>query len=92
MLKKLAPYLIHYQLPTTHELDIRDSKSATWKDVVYAAMSKLKTSNLESIYKEIDGHEKTKTNPNWKACVRRTLQETPKCFRHVERGVWQLAA
>lgn len=91
VLKKLAPYLIHFQLPTEREIDIRDSKLATWKDVVYAVMSKLKTSNLEAIYKEIDGHAKTKTNPNWQACVRRTLQ-TAGCFRNVERGVWQLAA
>lgn len=91
VLKKLAPYLIQYQLPMKHDIDIRDSKSATWKDVVFAAMSKLKRSNLDAIYAEINGHEKTKTNPNWKACVRRTLQES-NCFAPVERGVWALAA
>ncbi len=91
VLKKIAPYIINFKLPQTHEVDIRDSNSATWKDVVFSVMNKLKKSDLNKIYSEIENHEKAKKNPNWKATVRRTLQESNFCVSY-ERGVWQIAA
>lgn len=90
VLKKLMPYIINFQLPTEHELDIRDSESATWRDVVYAVVKKLGTTNLDAIYNELEGHVKAKKNPNWKAKIRQTLQIN-KCFASSERGVWAAA-
>ena len=91
VIKKLAPYLIDFSLPQKHEMDIRDSKAATWRDVVYAVMDKLGESDLEAIYSEIEGHEKAKSNPNWKAKVRQTLQMSER-FQNKSRGVWAMAA
>lgn len=94
VLKKIAPYMINFQLPQKYEMDIRDSKSATWRDVVYAVLEKLGTGKpvkLEDIYKEIEGHKKCNSNPHWKDKVRQILQQY-ETFINVEKGVWALAA
>lgn len=91
VIKKLAPYIIDFTLPTKHEMDIRDSKSATWRDVVTAVMEKYHEADLQTIYSEIAGHEKAKANQNWQAKVRQTLQLSPR-FQSSSRGVWALAA
>lgn len=41
VLKKIMPYMIEFQLPTKYELDIRDSQTATWRDVVWAVFQKI---------------------------------------------------
>ena len=91
VLKKIAPYLIDFSLPTKHEIDIRDSKSATWRDVVYAVMQKIgHDAPLGAIYAEVEGHKKCETNSEWKAKIRQTLQQSDK-FVNVSYGVWALA-
>lgn len=90
VVKKLLPYMINFSLPTNHELDIRDSKNATWRDVVLAAIKKIGgKASLEEIYAEIDGHKKCMENNNWQAKIRQTVQ---KYCAPVSRGVWALAA
>lgn len=91
VIKKLAPYIIDFSLPTKHEIDIRDSKTATWRDVVIAVMEKLIEADLETIYSEIENHDKAKSNPHWKEKVRQTLQKTNRC-QNISRGVWAIAA
>ena len=92
VLRKLAPYLINFQLSRDYETDIRDSETATWKDVVFATLKKLnKNASLKEIYSEIEGHKKTKGNNNWEAKVRQTLQQS-NLFTHVSEGVWAIAA
>lgn len=91
VIKKLAPYIIDFSLPTKHEIDIRDSKTATWRDVVMAVMEKLIEADLETIYSEIENHDKAKSNPHWKEKVRQTLQKTNRC-QNISRGVWAIAA
>lgn len=89
VIKKLLPYMIDFSLPQKFEKDIRDSKSATWRDVVMAVMKKFdKSATLEQIYAEIDGHEKCKANANWQAKVRQILQQYCK---PISRGVWAVA-
>ena len=92
VLKKIMPYMIEFQLPTKYELDIRDSQIATWRDVVWAVFQKInkKTLSLDEIYAEIDGHEKCKHNPNWKAKVRQILQYMSQCV-NVSKGIWAVA-
>lgn len=92
ILKKVMPYLLTFQYPQEHQLDIRNSKTATWRDVVKAVMEHLgEKASLPEIYKEISGYEKAKQNPHWKEKVRQTLQITP-CFASSERGIWKLQA
>lgn len=92
ILKKLSPYILDYHLPIEQKLDIRDSKDATWKDVISAVLTKLGgKANLESIYAELEGHKKCENNPHWKEKARQTLQLS-NIFKSEERGCWQLAA
>lgn len=89
--KVMELYMINFQLPQRHEMDIRDSESATWRDVVMSVMEQTKKADLNTIYSEIEGHKKCERNENWKAKVRQTLQMYS-MFVSSERGVWQLAA
>ena len=92
--KKLQAYMIDFQLPQNYRVDIRDSKTATWKDVVCAVMNKFGTANLETIYLEIATYKKAKDNPHYKEKVRQILQQLAKSgvTRPVSRGVWAMAA
>lgn len=92
VLKKLMPLIISYQNPEKHEADIRDSKNATWADIVRAVMqSEHRELSLDEIYKKIEGHKRTETNPHWKDKVRQVLNSF-NCFRSSARGVWSMAA
>lgn len=91
VLKKYSPYFIGYQIPVRKELDIRNSKQATWRDVVYAVMQKLGgKASLSAVYAEIKDFAKCANNSNWEAKVRQTLQLNNKLFAHVDNGVWAL--
>lgn len=92
VLKKAAPYILDFQYPFRKELDIRDSISATWRDVVFAALSAVGgEARLSDIYTEIDGHKKAASNPHWKEKVRQVLQMYSSFYSR-ERGVWAIAA
>ena len=90
-MKKPDGYIVEYQLPVSYRKDIRDSKMATWRDVVYAVMKKLGKASLEEIYSEVEGHERAKVVKDWHAKVRQTLQ-MHNIFTSTERGVWSVAA
>lgn len=90
--KKIAPYIMDFILPKKHELDIRDSQKATWRDVVSSVFEQNKgPMTLDQIYREIDGHKKTETNVHWKEKVRQVLQ-TYNIFESTERGQWKKIA
>lgn len=92
--KKPSGYEIAFVVPQHYTMDIRDSQSATWKDVVYAVLRQLGASaSLDKIYEEIEPHKKTQGNPHWKAKVRQTLQMLAKTgsATHVAYGKWCVA-
>jgi hypothetical protein len=65
--------------------------TGTWKNVVRLAIMNLGgEAALSRLYKEIESlaSDKIKSNPNYKAKIRQTLQ---KYFSSVERGVWGMA-
>lgn len=87
-------YIIAFSLPKSYATDIRDSKTATWKDVVYAAMQRLGGScnRLDTLYEEIGSYKKAKeATLDWKAQVRKILQISG-LFTSDARGAWSLAA
>ncbi len=96
VIKKPSGYEIAYVVPKEYHLDIRDSVStATWKDVVFAVLSKLNSeASLSEIYSEIESHKKALKNPNWKAKVRQVLQQLQSAglASNTQKGYWQLAA
>jgi len=60
----------------------------TWQTLVRMALMALGgEASVQRIYAEVAkiGEARLKSNPTWKATVRRTLQEQ---FQNVERGVW----
>lgn len=69
------------------EFDMRDSKSATWRDVVAAVLEDSGELSLSDIYSKIEGHRKCEANPHWKDKVRQTLQMYNN-FTSSRRGVW----
>lgn len=91
--RKDEPMLIPLRMTVQRQADVRDLKSATWKDVVASVMESIGgTVTLEALYQEIDGHRKTATNQHWKEKVRQTLQIHPDIFYHDGKGRWKLNA
>ncbi len=77
-------------LQTSHKLV--SLSGATWKAVVQWALQKCGgKADLSELYHVISegAQERTKSNPNWQAKVRQTLQNMAVT---VERGVWELPA
>lgn len=70
-----------------YEFDMRNSKSATWRDVLAAVLEDSGELSLSDIYAKIEGHKKCKSNPHWKDKIRQTLQEYNN-FTSTRRGVW----
>lgn len=61
-----------------------------WSDVVARACPKERGPvALDELYRDLTGHPKTRTNPNWRAKIRQTLQKGP--FQRVGRGQWERA-
>ncbi len=94
VIKKLAPYMIDFTLPTHHKMDIRDSKSATWRDVVMAIMNYMdgETHHYTEVAKEMDGHKKAEDNNNIDAKIRQVLRQNPNIFEAVGDGYYRLKA
>lgn len=92
VLRKDASLIIPVKYTKDSQLDMRDMKVSTWRDVVASVMENYGTTmTLEELYQKIEGHRKTKENHHWKEKIRQTLQRS-KIFVNVERGKWQLAA
>lgn len=70
---------------------MRDSKQATWRDVLASIMEDCGEMTLNDIYKKMDGHRKCSSNVHWKEKIRQTLQKYDN-FSSSSRGVWYLAA
>jgi len=95
VIKKPSGYEIAYVIPKEYKKDIRDCNMSTWKDIVMSVLRNLgKESNLSDIYTEIEGYQKTKTNPHWRAKVRQVLQELQKAgiTLNTSRGTWAMTA
>lgn len=94
ILKKLSPYILDFQLPVKRELDIRNSRSASWKDIVMSVLRKFHTAKLKDIYNEIQFYERAKSITYWQAKVRQTLQRLQDAglTQNIDRGVWQVVS
>lgn len=93
VIKKPTGYELAFVVPQNHSLDIRDSNTATWKDVVLTVLRTKGTTHLSELYDELEGHKKTACNPHWKEKIRQTLQQlaTAGLVSHPEIGVWMAA-
>ena len=92
--KKPSGYEIAYVVPKKYSFDIRDSKCATWKDVVFSVLQNIsEEASLNEIYAALEGHKKTQTNPHWKDKIRQVLQMLEKSglVVHSSYGRWAAA-
>lgn len=95
VIKKPSGYEVAYLLPQNHSCDIRDSATATWKDVVMTVARELgKEVSNETIYNALQNHSKCKKNKNYEAKIRQTLQKLAASgvLSHTGRGTWKIAA
>lgn len=92
ILRKDDPLLFNIKMTRDVPCDLRDLNLPTWRDIVAAVLEQNgRRATLEELYSAIDGHKRTLKNSAWKEKIRQTLQLSDQ-FRHVERGVWELAA
>lgn len=95
VIKKPSDYEIAYLLPQNHQCDIRDSATATWKDVVMTVVREFgKEVSNETLYNALKNHSKCKNNKNYEAKIRQTLQKLAASgvLFHTGRGTWKIAA
>lgn len=91
ILRKDEPLILDYMITKRGQMDLRNSLNVTWKDLVASVMESLGgKSNLERLYRKLEGYKKTTNNPNWKAKVRQTLQINNNLFLNIDRGVWRI--
>jgi len=90
VLRKDDEYIIRGKITKTIDIDSRTRSKMSWLNVVQNAMERLGgKASLADLYREIEGHAKTKTNQHWKEKIRQVVQ-TYKDFVNIDRGVYQL--
>ena len=83
--------LIPISMTVRKSLDIRDSSSVTWRDVVHSVLeNEGKAMSLSEIYEEIAPYKKAGANPHWKDKIRQTVQDS-RYFRRTARGEYSVA-
>lgn len=89
--KRSDCYVLPAKVTKQVQIDLRQSTKITWRDVVLAALESLGgQATLSQLYKEIDGHKKTKTNNAWKEKIRQVVR-TYKDFKRIGEGEYVLA-
>lgn len=83
---------IPVSMTSKQSLDIRDSVSASWRDVVMAVLEEQGGQMcLDELYAKLQGYRKASLNVHWKEKVRQTVQNL-RYFTRTGRGVYALAA
>jgi hypothetical protein len=96
VMRKPKAWLVPIQVANApKEFDMRHYEHQSWRSIVLSAIESCGGSaSLGKIYNTIEPHIRVKVandqGINWRAIVRRELQEGP--FNSQERGEWQLAA
>lgn len=80
---------VSYGCRTT--LDMTKSRSASWRDSVYAFLHENGEASLDDLYDAFRDSPRTNTNPNWQAKIRQTVQND-RYFRRTARGRYAIAA
>ena len=82
---------VGYLLPVKKGMDIRDSISSTWRDVIRSVMYEIGGRvHYKKIVDSIKGHKKAESNHNLDAKVRQVLRMYERTFIPCGDGVYQL--
>lgn len=94
VIKKPSGYDIAYVLPRKYVSDIRDSVSATWKDIVMTYAREERQFTNEQIASDLENHAKAKNNRNVDAKLRQTcaMLEKEGLLTHIAPATWAMAA
>ena len=91
ILRRDNPYIQTLKITKDYSFDIRDSKSATWKDIIYSIFEKEKKPlSLRDIYDRISKNKKALNNKHYKEKIRQTLRSYDRIFECTERGVYKI--
>ena len=86
-------YYVGYVLPKTYQIDIRNSISATWRDVFrYVFYNKGGKMHYKQLADAVKGYKKSENNRNIEAKARQTLRRYTKTFRACGDGYYELVA
>ena len=86
-------YYVGYVLPKTYQIDIRNSISATWRDVFrYVLFNKGGKMHYKQLADAVKGYKKSENNHNIEAKARQTLRRYTKTFRACGDGYYELVA
>ena len=95
VMKKELSYILGIEMPKKYEVDIRNSKTATWNQAIHTVMENMdgrnKPIHLKQLYEAFDGYEKAKANQHYKEKIRQVLQMS-KLYNSLGNGYWQLAS
>lgn len=89
VVKKQNGLIIPISYSKAGEVDIRNSATASWRDIIHAIL-KSGQCDLESLYSQMEGRPKTKNNPHWKEKIRQVVQNK-KYFNRIAAGVYAAA-
>lgn len=88
---KQGGLIIPVSLPRKYTMDVRDSLSASWRDILHSVLEDAgREMKLEELYEALRGHRKTDGNPHWMEKIRQTVQNS-KYFTRTARGSYALA-
>ena len=91
IVRKDAALMIPILTTKKVEVDIRDMRGATWRDIVAAVFEEHSgTLSLEEIYALVEGHKRAQESKFWRDKIRQTLRVYPRVFEQAEDGKWRL--
>ena len=86
-------FYISYMLPREYQIDIRNSVSATWRDVFrYVLYNIGGKAHYKEIAEAVKGYKKSEKNNNVEAKARQTLRQYTKTFTPLGNGYYKLVA
>lgn len=80
---------VGYILPRKMTMDIRDSMSATWRNVIRAVLYSLGKVHYTKIVKSLRGHKKAECNNHLEEKVRPVLRAYPRSFTAYGNDIYE---
>lgn len=80
---------VGYILPRKITMDIRDSMSATWRDVIRSVLYSLGKVHYMKIVESMRGHKKAESNHHLEEKVRQVLRAYPRSFTAHGNGIYE---
>lgn len=91
IVRKDAALMIPILTTKRTEMDIRDMRGATWRDIIASVFEESRGSlALDEVYALVQEHKRAKESKFWRDKVRQTLNSYPQTFERDGLGKWKL--